>query len=87
MIKVTKLVRMTKDDKILALSFELTSVGAIAEEALGCRVWAGPWIPDSAFAGTGTITRPRLSMAYIDDAWHLGVPLSLLMWGRFKRCQ
>ena len=24
------------------------------EEALGCRVWEGPWIPESAFAGYGT---------------------------------
>ena len=24
------------------------------EETLGCRVWEGPWIPESAFAGYGT---------------------------------
>ena len=24
------------------------------EETLGCRVWEGPWIPESVFAGYGT---------------------------------
>ena len=37
------------------------SVGAIVDkEALGYRVWEGPLIPVSVFAGTGTITRPWL---------------------------
>ena len=31
--------------------------------------FAGPWIPESAFAGTGTITRPRLSMAYKNESY------------------
>ena len=26
----------------------------VDEETLGCRVWEGPWIPESAFAGYGT---------------------------------
>ena len=46
------------------------SVGAIVdEEALGYRVWEGPWIPVSAFAGTGTITRPRLFKAYKNESY------------------
>ena len=39
-----------------------TALGAIVdEEALGGRVWKGPWIPVSAFAGYGTGTGPHIS--------------------------
>ena len=31
--------------------------------------FAGPWIPVSAFAGTGTITRPRLFKAYKNESY------------------
>ena len=31
--------------------------------------FAGPWIPESAFAGTGTIMRPRLFMGYKNESY------------------